>query len=75
MSFESDMKRLEEIAEALRSPNSTLDDSVALFEEGVKLSQKLDKELSKVERKVEILTSSPDSTDTVEMEVFEESLS
>jgi len=36
--FESDLKKLEDVVERLERGDLTLDDSVKLFEEGVKLS-------------------------------------
>lgn len=59
--FEERLERLEELAEKLREGNIPLDDAVALFEEGMKLSKSLEKELSRVERRVEILTREPES--------------
>jgi exodeoxyribonuclease VII small subunit len=59
--FEERLERLEELAEKLREGNIPLDDAVALFEEGMRLSKSLEKELSRVERRVEILTGEPES--------------
>ena len=59
--FEERLERLEELAEKLREGNIPLDDAVALFEEGMRLSKSLEKELSRVERRVEILTREPES--------------
>ena len=59
--FEERLERLEELAEKLREGNIPLDDAVALFEEGMKLSKSLEKDLSRVERRVEILTREPES--------------
>lgn len=73
MSFEDDMKRLEEIAAKLRNSETSLDDSISLFEEGVKLTKKLDSQLSKTERKVEILLgNADDGGDNVEIAPFDE---
>jgi exodeoxyribonuclease VII small subunit len=60
--FEERLERLEELAEKLREGNIPLDDAVALFEEGMRLSKSLEKELSRVERRVEILTREPESS-------------
>jgi exodeoxyribonuclease VII small subunit len=59
--FEERLERLEELAEKLREGNIPLDDAVALFEEGMRLSKSLEKELSRVERRVEILTREPET--------------
>ncbi len=71
MSFEDDMKRLQAIAEKLRSNDTPLDESVSLFEEGVNLTKTLDEGLSKVERKVEILLSGADDHTQVETADFD----
>ena len=59
MAFEQRLERLEKLAETLRQGKIPLEDAVALFEEGMKLSQSLEKDLSRVERRVEILTREP----------------
>ena len=57
--FEQRLERLEELAERLREGNIPLEEAVALFEEGMKLSKTLERELGRVERRVEILTREP----------------
>ena len=59
--FEERLERLEELAEKLREGKIPLDEAVLLFEEGMKLSRSLEKDLSRVERRVEILTREPES--------------
>jgi exodeoxyribonuclease VII small subunit len=59
MGFEQRLERLEKLADKLRDGNIQLEDAVSLFEEGMKLSRSLEKDLSKVERRVEILTREP----------------
>ena len=59
-SFEERLERLESIAEQLKAGNLPLQEAVSLFEEGIRLAKGLEKELSKVERKVEILVNEPD---------------
>jgi exodeoxyribonuclease VII small subunit len=62
-SFEERLERLEKLAEKLRDGKIPLEEAVALFEEGMKLARSLEKDLSRVERKVEILTREPQGTD------------
>jgi exodeoxyribonuclease VII small subunit len=62
-SFEERLERLEKLAEKLREGKIPLEEAVALFEEGMKLARSLEKDLSRVERKVEILTREPASED------------
>lgn len=59
-SFEERMARLEEINQSIRQGQLPLTDSVKLFEEGIQLSRSLEKELSQMERRVEILKNTPD---------------
>lgn len=54
-SFEERLKRLEELNEKIDEGNLPLEEAVALFEEGITLARGLEKELAKVERKIEIL--------------------
>jgi len=58
-SFEDRLSRLEQLSEKLKEGGSSLEEAVALFEEGIKLARELQKELGKVERKVEILLNEP----------------
>ncbi|HHY03950.1 MAG TPA: exodeoxyribonuclease VII small subunit [Thermoanaerobacterales bacterium] len=53
--YEKAVKRLEEIAEKLEVGNLSLDESLALFEEGIKLINICSKILDKAEGKIEIL--------------------
>jgi len=57
--FETAMKRLEEIVVALESGKVDLDESLALYEEGIKLVKLCDTKLKDVEAKaVKILENS-----------------
>jgi exodeoxyribonuclease VII small subunit len=57
--FEQRLERLEHLAERLREGNIPLEEAVAVFEEGMKLSTSLEKDLSRLERRVEVLTQEP----------------
>ena len=52
MTFEQAMTRLEDIVKKLKDHTVSLDDSVALFQEGVQLSKFCSDKLSSVEEKV-----------------------
>ena len=54
--FEQSLKRLEEIVRALESGETPLEESIALFEEGVKLSGYCNTLLETAEQKVTVLT-------------------
>ena len=65
MSFETDVSRIEEIAQKLNASDITLEQSLALFEEGMRLAKELGKALEEAKRKVEIVLG--EETDTVEI--------
>ncbi|MBW1972437.1 MAG: exodeoxyribonuclease VII small subunit [Deltaproteobacteria bacterium] len=55
MKFEEGIKRLEEIVEKLEKGDLLLEDSLKLFEEGIKLTRLLNQKLNETEKKVEML--------------------
>jgi len=55
LSFEEGLSRLEELIEELESGDLDLDKSLAVFEEGVKLSRELNRKLDEAEKKLELL--------------------
>ena len=59
-SFEERFNRLENLSEKLREGQIPLEEAVSIFEEGMKLAKELEKELAKIERKVEILVNEPE---------------
>jgi exodeoxyribonuclease VII small subunit len=66
-SFEEGLERLESIVRQLEEGELELEDSLALFEEGVALAQKLDQRLSHAETKVERLLR-PDGSATAPLD-------
>lgn len=50
--FESSMQRLDQIVDLMEKNQCTLDESIALFEEGLKLSSQLSAQLKHYEEKV-----------------------
>ena len=71
--FEERLTRLEEITEKIQTGELPLEDAVSLFEEGINLAKGLEKDLGKIERKIEILTNQPDKPeDKAELELFPE---
>lgn len=70
--FEERLKRLEELAERIKDQDIALEEAVSVFEEGVKLSKGLERDLEKIEGKVEILLNQPASSEEKpELELFE----
>ncbi len=70
MSFESDLKRMEEITDLLKNDETGLEESIKLYEEAAALGKKLTKTLTEIQRKVEKVTS--DNEMELETEPFEE---
>ena len=62
--FEVRLQRLEQIGEALRHGNQPIDQAMELFEEGVKLAKTLERELTKIDRRIEVVVSEPDREDS-----------
>jgi exodeoxyribonuclease VII small subunit len=60
--FESNLKLLEEIVSKLEGGDLTLDQALAFFEEGVKISRYCNAKLGEAERKVETLIKSADGS-------------
>lgn len=60
MDFEKRLNRLEEIVEKMESGELSLEDSLKLFEEGVKLSRECNAQLNEAEQKVKILLGMDD---------------
>ena len=72
-SFEERLERLEEINSAMTASDLPLEEAIAQFEEGISLAKGLEKELARIERKVEILLNQPETADeSPNLELFPE---
>jgi len=69
ISFEKALEELEGIVKKMEEGGLSLNESLALFERGVKLSRFLREELEKTERKIEILLK--DEKGEVKTETFD----
>ena len=58
--FEERLQRLEQLGDELRQGNLPIDQAMARFEEGITLAQALERDLSKIERRIEILVNQPE---------------
>lgn len=58
--FEAAMARLEVIVKAMEGDGLSLDESLALYEEGVALTRRLNRELVEAEQRVQILQRTAD---------------
>ena len=69
--FEERLARLEEISEKIKSADLPLEEALAAFEEGIKLAKTLEKDIDKIESKVQILMNQPvQPQDKPELELF-----
>ena len=60
MPFEAAIARLEVIVKAMEGDSLSLDESLALYEEGVSLTRRLNRELGEAEQRVQILQRTVD---------------
>ena len=56
LNFEKSLHELEQIVTSLEKGELSLDQSLKLFEKGVQLTQKCQKNLTEAEQKIEVLT-------------------
>jgi exodeoxyribonuclease VII small subunit len=73
--FEERLDRLEELAQKIKEPDLPLEEAVAVFEEGIKLSKGLERDLDRIQGKVEVLlgaTTGEDGEEKAELGLFEE---
>jgi exodeoxyribonuclease VII small subunit len=72
-SFEERLARLEELSEKIREGGIPLEEAVKHFEEGIKLARGLEKDLEKIERRVEVMINQPEDTgEKPNLELFPE---
>ena len=53
--FEEKLEKLEKLSENIKQSDISLEDALKNFEEGIKLAKTLEKELDKMEGKIQIL--------------------
>jgi exodeoxyribonuclease VII small subunit len=68
-SFETSLERLTQVVDRLESGELGLEESLALFEEGVRLSRSAKDRLDKAEKRVEELIESDENGDPVSREL------
>ena len=62
ITFESGIARLESIADAMESSDLPLEDLMALYEEGIKLSKELQARLNEAENRMKLVHQGEDDT-------------
>ncbi|MDR1419039.1 MAG: exodeoxyribonuclease VII small subunit [Treponema sp.] len=72
--FEERLTHLEDLGEKIRRPDIPLDDALKAFEEGIQLAKALEKDLEKVESRIEILMneSEADAGESPELTLFDD---
>jgi len=72
-SFEERLERLETLGEKIRKTDIPLDEALKAFEEGIRLAQALEKDLEKIENRIEILMNSTDdcADESPDLELFD----
>ncbi len=58
--FESNLKRLEELTSAIKQQDISLEEALKDFEEGISLAKKMEKELTAIEGKIQVLMNAPE---------------
>jgi exodeoxyribonuclease VII small subunit len=70
--FEERLERLETLGDTIRKTDVPLEDAIKAFEEGIKLARSLEKDLEKIESRIEILLNAPDAKtqESPELDLF-----
>jgi exodeoxyribonuclease VII small subunit len=73
-SFEERLERLEALGDEIRKSDIPLDDAIKAFEEGINLARALEKDLEKIESRIEILMNGAEasSEESPELGLFDE---
>jgi exodeoxyribonuclease VII small subunit len=71
--FEERLEHLEKLGEQIRKTDIPLNEALAAFEEGIKLARDLEKDLEKIESRIEILVNGDKAggTEKPELELFD----
>ncbi|MDR3147493.1 MAG: exodeoxyribonuclease VII small subunit [Treponema sp.] len=72
--FEERLERLEALGEKIRKSDVPLDEALKAFEEGIQIAKTLEKDLEKVESRIELLMNSAEAPkdESPELELFDE---
>lgn len=62
--FEEKLRRLEELSAVIKKSDVPLEEALKVFEEGIKLSRGMEKELDELEGKIQILMNNPPLEET-----------
>jgi exodeoxyribonuclease VII small subunit len=69
--FEKQLERLEEISASIKKSDISMEEALEFFEEGIQLAKKMEKDLEKIETKIQVLMNSPVTVeDKPELDLF-----
>ena len=70
--FEERLERLETLGDQIRKTDIPLDEAIKAFEEGIKLARTLEKDLEKIDSRIEILMNNTEASEdeAPELELF-----
>jgi exodeoxyribonuclease VII small subunit len=69
--FEKQLERLEEISASIKKSDISMEEALKFFEEGIQLAKKMEKDLEKIETKIQVLMNAPVSVeDKPELDLF-----
>ncbi len=61
--FEQDLTKLEALGNDIKKNDIKLEEALKIFEEGIKLAKGMEKELDKIEGKIQVLMNKPNLPD------------
>jgi len=69
--FEKQLERLEEISASIKKSDISMEEALKFFEEGIQLAKKMEKDLEKIETKIQVLMNAPVTVeDKPELDLF-----
>jgi exodeoxyribonuclease VII small subunit len=70
--FEQNLSRLEELTTSIKRTDISLEDALKAFEEGIKLAKSMEKDIDRIEGRIQILMNDPVASEgaTPELDLF-----
>ena len=68
--FEEKLRKLEKLTADIKQTDISLEDALKNFEEGIKLARGMEKELEKIEGKIQLLMNEPSPQVKPELDLF-----
>lgn len=67
--FEENLSRLEQLTQDIKRSDISIEDALKDFEEGIKLSREMEKEIDRIEGRIQQLMNNPEPEKGVEAEL------